>query len=851
MMVMARTMARQRYARGENDMNRSVKSRDAGRRLVRAAFPALRSTLLTLVVGIAPAAAFAAADDSADRTASQQLTKIVGGTEAQAETWPFQVALGRPRANGRIRQFCGGSVIAPKWVLTAAHCVINRAESDFRVLVGTNDLDTGGRRLQVRSVRVHPGYSGGLYPINDIALVELVRPSGVAPVALATAMDTAFLASPGSMATVIGWGALREIACRSEPKPDTFPCRTADGERGYYVDALTGGPVEPDDVLTSRLMEVNVPIVGEAICRAAYPGAVIDHRTVCAGLQLGGKDSCQGDSGGPMVVRGSHGWVQIGVVSWGKGCARPGQYGVYASVGAFSDWLENQTGRAFADADARDDEAAPGTSTSTSTPTAELPPLPRGDRALLVGINRYAEPSFTELKGAVRDALNARRLLEDHLGFESGEIVVLTDEAATREGILAGIEGWLSAGTRPGARAVLYFAGHGYYRPDDDGDEPDGFDEALVPYDARLVSNAEQPLQVENLILDDEIGDLLARIDDRKVHVIVDSCHSGTMTRSLTPAAADPRFVRTIGLGSGPGGVRAMTKSPAFSRGAVAARQRDTGFIEADGNLVVWTAVSPLQLALEDRESEEPQGVFTSRFVRGISERLADRNGDGRVVHVELLDYVRSESEAYCSRHPRDCKEGLTPSLEARRDLLMAEVMTGDPVVVEETAPAAVAEDTLGYTNEAEVRLEIRPSTRLRLGETVTYRVRSARSGHLLVVDVSADGVTQLFPNRYSDRAGKGAWIDAGRAIEVPNPYYGFSLEASPPTGEGALVAIVTEDPIVLDDLLDRNRDFQPVADPQGWLLALGERLRKPWPDEDRTREALWSAAWIDYEIVP
>ena len=69
--------------------------------------------------------------------------------------------------------------------------------------------------------------------------------------------------------------------------------------------------------------------------------------------------------------------------------------------------------------------------------------------------------------------------------------------------------------------------------------------------------------------------------------------------------------------------------------------------------------------------------MFTRRFIRGIAERLADRDGDGRVVHAELLDYVRSESESYCSRHEGDCAAGLTPSLEGRRDLLIVDVATG------------------------------------------------------------------------------------------------------------------------------------------------------------------------------
>ena len=154
----------------------------------------------------------------------------------------------------------------------------------------------------------------------------------------------------------------------------------------------------------------------------------------------------------------------------------------------------------------------------------------------MIGIDLYADPAFPDLKGAARDARNMRALLTDFLGFEPAAVRMLTDRDATRAAILDGVRRWLVAGTRPGDRALLYFAGHGYFQPDEDGDEEDGYDEALAPHDVRLIANGD-PMTLDNHILDDEIGALFARLRDRQAYLIVDSCHSGTVTRTLDPAA--------------------------------------------------------------------------------------------------------------------------------------------------------------------------------------------------------------------------------------------------------------------------------------------------------------------------
>ena len=822
--------------------------------------PALRTTAircLPLWALLAAGGATTPADaQPIGRAASEEHTRIVGGVEAEARAWPWQVALIEPRGS-RFRQFCGGSAIHQRWVLTAAHCVDDVSADDVQVLAGTRDLAEGGRRIDVEAIHVHRHYdSGDVGSGNDIALLELARPAEVDEVvALPDAERSEEIAAPGVMATTIGWGLLRQIRCAPGSKKGAHRCSPRGGGTGHFVDARTGQPVKPSDVLTSRLMQVELPLVGEGTCREAYPGAPIDHRTLCAGLKKGGRDSCQGDSGGPLVVRDVDEWVQVGIVSWGQGCARPGKYGVYTNVGAFAEWVNETTGRelvasgGMAETEDPLPETSSGTpSTAHATATADTAPAPpRGDRALLIGIDRYADPRF-DLQGAVNDAHNIRDLLSEYFGFDADRIRLLTDAQATRANILGEARDWLVAGTRPGARALLYFAGHGYYQTDEDGDEPDGRDEALVPHDARLLSGAGESPRFANLILDDEIGALFDDLADRHAYLIVDSCHSGTITR--TASVSDPGVVRTLAFRLGAGQGMSGTRAPV--RSAVPDGSDRQGFIEGRGNLIAWTAVASHQLALEDVEAQEPQGFFTGRFVRGIADGQADRDRDGRIVHSELLDYVRRESESYCTRHKEHCPSGLTPLLEGPPDVLARDLVVSAP---HDPSTGEVADAALGHDNAAGVRLEILPSSRVRLGDEVTYRVHSERSGHLLIVDVAADGtVTQIFPNEYSERFGAGARIEAGHTVGIPNPYYGFKLRAAEPTGQGILFAIVTEDPVSLDDLAGADRGFEPVPDAPRWLLAIGERLRDPLTLTNETgpytRMRRWSFARVDYEIV-
>ena len=155
------------------------------------------------------------------------------------------------------------------------------------------------------------------------------------------------------------------------------------------------------------------------------------------------------------------------------------------------------------------------------------PTRPQG-YALIVGVNHYPSEAIPDLKGAVHDAQNMAALLVDRYGFPKDHVKVITDAEATRAGILTAFRRHLVEQATPGAEVVFHFSGHGGQVFDRSGDEPDRWDETLVPYDARRRGDAAGD------ILDDELQGLVQAIVARGAHptVILDSCHSGTAVRA-------------------------------------------------------------------------------------------------------------------------------------------------------------------------------------------------------------------------------------------------------------------------------------------------------------------------------
>ena len=281
---------------------------------------------------------------------------IVGGETTQRE-WPHMAAMEyRDPETGEWGLRCGASLIRSDVLLTAAHCVDDEEtggtlpSSRFRFLLGTMKRSAGGERIAAARILEHPGYDESQdTTASDVALVKLATPSTLGrTIRIAEPADAPFW-EPGDPAVVTGWGT-----------------------------EFFSSPFVPDD-----LKEAEVPIVSDADCERSYQLTLgFDAPTsVCAGNLYGGEDSCQGDSGGPLHVRDASGaWIQVGVVSFGLGCAFPTQYGVYSEAGgdALRGWITTN-----GDAMATHAAPAPSPSPSTASPSSSSALAPLRTRLVL------------------------------------------------------------------------------------------------------------------------------------------------------------------------------------------------------------------------------------------------------------------------------------------------------------------------------------------------------------------------------------------------------------------------------------------------------------------------------------
>ncbi|RXM94255.1 Coagulation factor XI [Acipenser ruthenus] len=232
-------------------------------------------------------------------------SRVIGGQAAAATRWPWQVSLHRNKGTDWFSHDCGGSILNPRWVVTAAHCFTgNSNPALWKVYAGIlkqSQLNTPPYELE--KIIMHPDFVD-VVTGNDIALVKLKSPilynDRQGPICLPDS-ETAW----DDQCWVSGWGKVSKL---------------------QYAD---------------QLQEAPMPLIRLEDCRALYSDYTILNSMLCAGRPEGGIDACEGDSGGPLMCQSKDSWYLKGITSWGEGCALPNKPGVYTNVINYISWIKS------------------------------------------------------------------------------------------------------------------------------------------------------------------------------------------------------------------------------------------------------------------------------------------------------------------------------------------------------------------------------------------------------------------------------------------------------------------------------------------------------------------------------
>lgn len=395
-------------------------------------------------------------------------------------------------------------------------------------------------------------------------------------------------------------------------------------------------------------------------------------------------------------------------------------------------------------------------------------PVLASPRALLIGVGDIPN-NF--LPGVDIDIDNMKKVAEI-MGFKPADIKVLLDEQATYAHVRQALATWTRSGVGPDDHVLIYFTGHGTRVPDPAPGSAGRADDALVMRDVRRAT-IQGRASLRNVLLGHELGAALAAIPSHNVLVLVDACHSGTATRTLTLAN------RRLGIGSG---VKKFFSYPGMPTGSSATRA-----LRAPSGAENYAALS----AARDDESAgdtEQGGLFTLGVVGAIQN--AARDGE----HPTVAD-LRTATTAFIAVHTNDqhpVADGNDRLISGALDLIP--LRDGQGPTWQALAALAANGEPLTLSSGAQ---------QIRVGEQIVLEAALPRAGFLNVVTVdSQDRATVLYPNKYTPSNE----VQAG-PFRFPTADMNFVLRAAEPLGPSLVVAFLTDRRVNLLELGIEGRD--------------------------------------------